>query len=280
MNRLTKVVCLAATLLLAVLPAHAGKPLIGISCSGDSGNSGIGSDYYNAIAAAGGIPVLLPCTKDTALIGMLVGRIDGIMFTGGEDYDPALFGEERIPELGTVNGFRDTSDFAYARMALKQRKPILGICRGEQLLNIVLGGTLYQDLPSQTGKTSHSQNGSGKKPCHGMTIDRNSILHKIIGRDSVIVNTSHHQAVKQLGEGLRVTAVSDDGVVEAFESTDRKMKVLAVQFHPERLRKEDSIWTGIFRWLVREADLQGFPCPQPSIFMKFTWHPNLHYRYL
>ena len=87
-----------------------------------------------------------------------------------------------------------------------------------------------------------------------MTIDRNSILHKIIGRDSVIVNTSHHQAVKQLGEGLRVTAVSDDGVVEAFESTDRKMKVLAVQFHPERLRKEDSIWTGIFRWLVREAD--------------------------
>ena len=156
------------------------------------------------------------------------------MFTGGEDYDPALFGEERIPELGTVNGFRDTSDFAYARMALKQRKPILGICRGEQLLNIVLGGTLYQDLPSQTGKTSHSQNGSGNKPCHGMTIDRNSILHKIIGRDSVIVNTSHHQAVKQLGEGLRVTAVSDDGVVEAFESTDRKMKVLAVQFHPER----------------------------------------------
>ena len=239
---------------MAVLPAHAGKPLIGISCSGDSGNSGIGSDYYNAIAAAGGIPVLLPCTKDTALIGMLVGRIDGIMFTGGEDYDPALFGEERIPELGTVNGFRDTSDFAYARMALKQRKPILGICRGEQLLNIVLGGTLYQDLPSQTGKTSHSQNGSGKKPCHGMTIDRNSILHRIIGRDSVIVNTSHHQAVKRLGEGLRVTAVSDDGVVEAFESTDRKMKVLAVQFHPERLRKEDSIWTGIFRWLVREAD--------------------------
>ena len=254
MNRLTKIVCLAATLFLAVLPAHAGKPLIGISCSGDSGNSGIGSDYYNAIAAAGGIPVLLPCTKDTALIGILVGRIDGIMFTGGEDYDPALFGEERIPELGTVNGFRDTSDFAYARMALKQRKPILGICRGEQLLNIVLGGTLYQDLPSQTGKTSHSQNGSGKKPCHGMTIDRNSILHRIIGRDSVIVNTSHHQAVKRLGEGLRVTAVSDDGVVEAFESTDRKMKVLAVEFHPERLRKEDSIWTGIFRWLVREAD--------------------------
>lgn len=130
MNRLTKVVCLAAALFLAVLPAHAGKPLIGISCSGDSGNSGIGSDYYNAIAAAGGIPVLLPCTKDTALIGLLVSRIDGIMFTGGEDYDPALFGEERIPELGTVNGFRDTSDFAYARMALKQRKPILGICRG------------------------------------------------------------------------------------------------------------------------------------------------------
>ena len=241
-----------AALLFLCIGMDAKKPLIGISCGGGQGKSTANNSYVHAVTQAGGIPVLLPCTEDMRVIEGTVSRLDGIVFTGGEDYDPAIYGEERIPELGEVNGFRDTSDIAYAREAIRQKKPILGICRGEQLLNIVAGGTLYQDLPSQKG-VYHRQKTSSINPTHDIVVEKNSILYEIMGSDTLSVNSFHHQAVKELGNGLELAAVATDGVVEAFQSEGRNPKILAVQFHPEGLLCGDEAWTAIFEWLVRKA---------------------------
>jgi len=247
-----RLVTIVAAMLLCAIMADAKKPLIGISCGGNVAKSNVNASYYNAVIKAGGIPVLLPLTKDEAAIERIVKKIDGIVFTGGEDYDPAIYGEERIPELGTVNGFRDTSDIAFARTAIKMKKPILAICRGEQLINIVCGGTLYQDLPSQKN-VIHRQTEPSSIPTHGIKVEKNSLLHDIMGSERLEVNTFHHQAVKDLGDGLRITAMSDDGVVEAYQSTGRRPRILALQFHPERLREGNEAWTAIFEWLVKSA---------------------------
>ena len=167
-------------------------PLIGISCGRSAtGAVNLSSAYTDAIARAGGIPVVLPIIDDEALAGSLLAKLDGIVFSGGPDVDPAEYGEEVWNETVGVDAVRDRSDLLFARAALASGKPVLAICRGEQLMNVVLGGTLYQDIPTQVD-TMIKHSGFD----HRIGVEKGSVLYDLFGQDSLTVNSSHHQAVK------------------------------------------------------------------------------------
>ena len=243
----------------------AGRPLIGISCGGSATMTTLKTTYSDAVRLAGGVPVLIPILRDSATVSELVRRLDGVILSGGEDIDPQYFGEEHLPELGTVNAPRDTFDVLLIRTALRQEKPLLGICRGEQVLNVVLGGTLWQDIPSQipSSELHHRQEEPSTVATQVITIDPSSRLAVILGVSEIAVNSHHHQAVKALAPGLIVTARTEDGVVEAYESIPGapdpygkplQDRILAVQFHPETFSQAgDPTFLKIFQDLVRRA---------------------------
>ena len=217
-------------------------PLIGISCGRSAtGAVNLSSAYTDAIARAGGIPVVLPIIDDEALAGSLLAKLDGIVFSGGPDVDPAEYGEEVWNETVGVDAVRDRSDLLFARAALASGKPVLAICRGEQLMNVVLGGTLYQDIPTQVD-TMIKHSGFD----HRIGVEKGSVLYDLFGQDSLTVNSSHHQAVKDPAPGIRITAYAPDGIVEAYEYEN----VLAVQFHPERMVQKDDSWLALFRCFI------------------------------
>ena len=240
-------------------------PLIGISCGGSETMTTLKTTYSDAVRLAGGIPVLIPLTKDSLAMEALVRRLDGVILSGGEDIDPLYFGEEHLPELGTVNAPRDTFDVLLIRVALRQGKPLLGICRGEQVLNVVLGGTLYQDIPSQipASQLHHRQEEPSTVATQTITIEPGSRLAGILGDAEIGVNSHHHQAVKDLAPGLVVTARTEDGIVEAYESIPAASdpygkplqdRILAVQFHPEAFTQAGSpTFLKIFQDLVSRA---------------------------
>lgn len=220
----------------ACTPSHeaAEAPLIGISCGlSAAGVNTLHDSYVQAIACAGGIPVIVPVLTDSAAVASVLEHLDGIVFSGGEDFDPALYGEEIIPDAGvSINAIRDTSDLLYARGALAASIPVLGICRGCQLMNVAAGGTLYQDLPMQKpSELNHRDRTSPGSPVHLIAAGEGSFLRTLYGRDTIGVNSLHHQAVKDLAGIYTLSAVATDGVVEAFENGT----VYAVQFHPEKL---------------------------------------------
>jgi Predicted glutamine amidotransferases len=244
-------IVVAMLLLTSISLSAQRKPLIGISTGGNKWSSSVNSTYYDAVRRAGGIPVLIPQVDNDAQAKETIKRLDGIVFTGGEDFDPRYYGEERIPEIETINGFRDTSDIALAHAALKAKLPILAICRGEQLMNIVMGGSLWQDIPSQYGTdVRHRQEAPSSVPTHTIVIDKKSTLYFLLQADTVMVNSFHHEGVKILGDGLKAVAVAPDGIVEAFENANSKSHILATQFHPEGLARADEKWIDIFRWLI------------------------------
>jgi putative glutamine amidotransferase len=220
-------------------------PLIGITCGRSAtGAVSLSSNYTDAVAKAGGIPVVLPIVDDPAEAENLLREIDGIVFSGGPDLDPVEYGETILNETVEIDAVRDRSDLLFARAALASGKPVLAICRGEQLMNVVLGGTLYQDLPAQVeGVLPH------RDTTHMIGVEKGSVLYGLFGSDSLLVNTFHHQAVKDVAPGSRVTARSSDGIVEAYENG----KVVAVQFHPERMVLTDDSWVALFRYLVDKA---------------------------
>lgn len=242
----------AALLLLLCLaaPARGKAPLVGISAGFSRGGSHTVPDtYVAAVRKAGGEPVILPALTDSAAVEALVARLDGVLFTGGEDVDPARYGESILPDAGvSVNARRDTSDLLYARIALRRRKAILGICRGAQLLNVAAGGSLYQDLPSQhPSPIAHRQDAPDGDPSHFILCDRKAFLYQIYGLDTLAVNSFHHQAVKVLAPSFTVAAVAPDGIVEAYWNR----RVLAVQFHPEKmLAAGDDDWLPLFRAFI------------------------------
>lgn len=239
-------------------------PVIGISTSySETGRMSVGQTYVNSVIQAGGVPLILPLVRDSVTAERIISRLDGIIMTGGEDFAPAYFNEEEIPELGTVNGPRDTSDMLLMKAAIRHKLAILGICRGEQGLNIVLGGSLYQDLPSQHPSADaadsskmllrHRQEEPSTTATQTVRIAEGSYLHKILGTDTLRVNSHHHQAVKNPAPGVTVTATASDGVVEAFEALE--YDIVATQFHPEAFAqfcKEPYI--EIFRDLIRRAE--------------------------
>ena len=190
---------------------------------------GIGNEYAAAVYASGAIPYVLPSTVRPECISAILDRVDMLVFCGGEDFEPSRYGETNHANLGKVNLRRDAWEFAVADEAIRRRFPLFGICRGCQLLNIRFGGTLWQDLPSEKkGARVHRLEGE-----HGIAVKPGTCLSKLVGSESTSVGSRHHQAVKDLARGFRISAVSPDGVTEAIEATD--YPALGVQFHPESL---------------------------------------------
>ncbi|MFB5190843.1 gamma-glutamyl-gamma-aminobutyrate hydrolase family protein [Alicyclobacillus fastidiosus] len=219
-----------------------GLPLQGVALS---------DDYTLGVQSVDGIPMVIPFLSDDVTLGELARRLDGLLLTGGEDVDPATYGQEPRYGLGDVVAERDRLEISLVQMMRAQGKPILGICRGMQVLNVALGGTLYQDIPREwKGKTQHSQKASRNHLSHRVKLERASRLATCFGgKTSIRVNSFHHQAVKDIAKPLRAVAWDAEGLVEGIESKEGPF-ALAVQWHPENLWRDDETVLGLFRALV------------------------------
>jgi putative glutamine amidotransferase len=214
-------------------------------------------DYVESVAGAGGTPVVLPPAVGVRLAEALLDKLDGLLLSGGSDLDPTYYGEGPIPELGVTVPWWDAFDMALLRLALRRRIPIFGICRGMQLLNVALGGTLRQDLRSQLGADilRHRQEAPKRQPTHEVEILDGSYLVEIADRRTVEVNSYHHQGIKGLAEALTVTARSSDGVIEAVESRDFSERwLIGVQWHPEGMRDTNLAQRNLFEAHVGAAE--------------------------
>ena len=238
-------------LMLTALSANAGKPVIGISPSYSDPKVYAKESYLMAVERAGGLPLILPMVSDARTADELVSLLDGLLMTGGEDVDPAWYGEDILNGTVSVNAPRDTTDMLLLEAARKRGIPVLGICRGEQIVNVFRGGSLWQDLPSQVGvEVAHRQKEPYNVGTHWAYIEKGTLLHSLLQTDSVMVNTFHHQAVKRLAEGFTVNARGADGVVEGYEGPG----CLCVQFHPEGfVSKGDDTFLPIFEDFIKKA---------------------------
>lgn len=218
-------------------------PLIGISTNFLTVDSGkflgmeriyVNKDYCEAVEKAGGIPVLLPPTQEKEALCRYVEVCDGFLLSGGGDINPLLYGSSPHPKLEAIHTALDEGQLLLAREILNSGKPLLAICRGEQLLNVALGGTLYQDMEEVPFPVmQHSQIAPRGDKFHSVALDENSIPGKLFG-SQLWVNSFHHQSIKDLGKGLRVVATAPDGIIEAVQ-WDETHFVLGIQWHPEML---------------------------------------------
>jgi putative glutamine amidotransferase len=207
------------------------------------------------VARAGGLPILIPTGLDEPTLRNLYLRIDGLLLPGGVDVDPQYFNEPRHPKLGTIDAPRDVLELTLARWAVTDDKAIFGICRGHQVMNVALGGTLIQDISSQLDTTlAHDQpdDQPRNQRLHAVTIEPHSRLALVMGGAHFSVNSLHHQAVAQPAPGVCVTALAPDGVIEALELPDKHF-ALSVQWHPEDLAAEDSAHQRLFDAFVQAA---------------------------
>ncbi|MGE5397139.1 MAG: gamma-glutamyl-gamma-aminobutyrate hydrolase family protein [Chitinophagales bacterium] len=232
--------------------------LIGISCSYSHSRHTfqVRSSYIRAVERAGGVPVILPAVRSDYAVERYVEYCDGFILSGGGDLDPLLWGEEPHPGLGEVDPERDQFELALVQGLLQKNKPGLFICRGLQVLNVALGGDLIQDIVSDI---LHRQTAPRYSPSHEIQIEKESLLYSLLNNDSVRVNSFHHQAIRKLGNGLKITAYSRDGIVEAVELPGSSF-ILGVQWHPEDLRDEGSF--RLFSRLVESA--AGHECQNPE----------------
>ena len=222
-------------------------PVIGISSGrSESGATTLSANYTNAVIRAGGVPVIFPTVADSALASTLIRMVDGVIFSGGPDLDPSYYGETVWNETVEVDTLRDVSDLLLMRAALASKKPVMAICRGEQLMNVVLGGSLVQDIPTQVDTMVKHSGGA----LHRIGVEKGSVLYALFGEDSLTVNSSHHQAVKAPAPGIKVTARADDGIVEAYEYGDQ---VIAFQFHPEGMARTDDAWLAPFQYFIQKV---------------------------
>ena len=204
----------------------------------------LSSAYMDAITLAGGLPLVVPCIPSKKLVAEFVRRADGVMITGGDDIAPELYTGELSEELkktvSRVDSKRDLLETLLINECFAQQKPLLAICRGHQILNVTLGGTLVVDIPRQVKtELNHSQLKQKDRVVHPVQLESDSLLAQIFDSTEIQVNSSHHQAVDKLGKGLRVTGRSPDGIVEVMELRPEDSGLLpyllSVQFHPERL---------------------------------------------
>ena len=236
------------------------KPIIGITPQFDTSQNlsrlqrlHISTTYFDAVEKAGGIPVMLPWQDNKDDLARVAEAFDGIIFSGGNDISPLLYGENVLEECGDITPARDKSELLLAKFVYEKGIPTLGICRGCQVINVAMGGTLYQDIPSQfNGEETiiHSQKTIvGNYPSHRLKISKDSCLYDCFGKEEILVNSFHHQAVKRLAPNLTASAYAEDGLIEAIECATKKRFYLGVQWHPEMMNEdEDSL--KLFRYFV------------------------------
>ena len=235
-------------------PIYKRRPIIGITGNYDAGKCTLLEGYYRSVLEAGGMPLIIPPTDDTDAMLSLLDRVDGIILSGGGDINPLYLGEEPIRELSSVNPARDWHELMLVRLAANRQIPILGICRGIQVMTAALGGKLYQDIYKEASATlKHSQDTERHVCTHTVHITKESLLYKIFGTEVLPVNSFHHQAVKEAAPGFAVSALSPDGLIEAVESTHYK-SMIGVQWHPEcMILGSDRSMMPLFDWMVSEA---------------------------
>ncbi|MBI2216720.1 MAG: gamma-glutamyl-gamma-aminobutyrate hydrolase family protein [Candidatus Rokubacteria bacterium] len=214
----------------------------------------VNAAYVRAVQDAGGVPVLLSPHLDAWSKTVLWPLLDGLLLTGGADVDPARWGEERHPATYDVSPARDALEIELVSSALEDQVPLFAVCRGVQVLNVALGGSLWQDIPTDLpGSLVHSQKEAREQPTHAVKVSGDSDLATIVGRREIQVNSFHHQALKHLGRGLREVARAPDGIIEAIELPDAPTPVFGVQWHPEDLAGHDDAARNLFRALVDAA---------------------------
>ncbi len=238
-----------------VVPLGERGPVIGITPTGSRQNS-VSRPYVEAVLRAGGVPVVLAADTTAEYLSQVIGLLDGVLLTGGEDIEPGYFGESPIEKLGEVDTIRDVLELTLLYLAKNRNVPVFGICRGCQTINVGMGGSLYQDFPSQRGATVHHQRvaATGERALHSVSIDKDNILYKIIGKTNIIVNSSHHQSVKDLGKGINVGAYSEDSIVESVDMYPN-YRILGVQWHPEGFNGKDESMNKLLAFFINEAKL-------------------------
>lgn len=206
--------------------------------------------YISGLEDAGAAPIILPLTGEDNCLEQYASAFDGFLFPGGHDLSPALYGEEARETCGVLCPERDGMEPALFRKALALRKPMLGICRGAQLFNVLMGGTLYQDLPSEyPSDVNHHETPPYDKTAHTVSLMAGGLLAGIVGADSMNVNSYHHQGIREVGQGLLAEAKAPDELVEAVSVKDNPF-ALAVQWHPEFSRLSDVNSGRIFQSFV------------------------------
>ncbi len=232
------------------------RPCIGVTTApvrlGDRRADAIQREYSAAVAAAGGVPLLIPSLPHLEAAELWRG-LDGLLLTGGGDVDPGRYGQPAAPETASVDVERDEVELSLSRFAAERTAPVLGICRGCQVLNVAFGGTLVQHLPDVTGQP-HLVPEPRSEPAHEVEVAEGSELRSILGPGSIEVNTVHHQGIAVLAPALRPVAWSPDGLVEGVEHRTRP--ILGVQWHPESMQ-HDAAQRRLFEWLVESAATSG-----------------------
>ena len=241
------------------------RPIIGIT-SGEIRNAnhpwapyvfGQSYTYVESVTMAGGLPMILPIVADEAMVNQYAETLDGMLFSGGNDIHPQRYNQEMNGSVETSEA-RDNFEFMLMQKFLKTRKPILAICRGQQLLNVALGGTLYQDIstnfPDAEIHTSSPDKKSTEHLAHELKISENSKLAKILGTTAISCNSHHHQSINKLGEGLVVTSRAADGIVESIENPQYAF-IIGVQSHPESLvQRAQPQWRKLFEEFIAQAN--------------------------
>lgn len=197
----------------------------------------INEDYTKAVELAGGIPLVIPFSLNKETLEQSLNMCDGLLLTGGADVNPFLYNEERSKKLGNIKPERDLYEKELYYIAKEKKLPILGICRGMQIINVLEGGTLYQDLEYRENKQNnyieHLQKDNKSHPAHYITLKKDSFLFNIFNLDKIAVNSYHHQAIKDVAPNFIITAESLEGIIEGIE--DRENRIICVQWHPERM---------------------------------------------
>lgn len=223
---------------------------------GDTSRVRLTAAYVTALENAGLVPLIVPPLTTADAAAAVLDSVAGLVLTGGEDVDPARYGEQRHQKVRAVNVARDATEAALIQEAQARGTPVLAICRGIQILNVALGGTLVQDISSQCDTSIvHDDEGARDSRSHEITIEPGSLIAKAVGAEHVTVNSFHHQSVKRVADGMRVTARSPDGIIEGLESTDEDWWVMAVQWHPEEMTESAEPWDrGLFKAFARQLE--------------------------
>ena len=215
---------------------------------------GVAISYCESVERSGGVPIVFPLSDDKAVLEQFYGLIDGLLLPGGQDIHPMHYGEEPHAKIEQVDPKRDLTELYITKRALADDMPILAICRGEQIMNVAAGGTLYQDLHSQVSPDClrHFQDFTEEWSSHSIKVEPGTKLHEIIGEEKAMVNSYHHQCVKDLAPDFKVSAVAPDGIIEAIESTTHTFAV-GVQWHAELLYDNHDFNMALFRRHVEHA---------------------------